>query len=104
MAAALSGVCAATSTPAEKLCPCPDRTTTEISERASISASADDSSRIIGRSSTFSGGLTRVICAIGGLNARATRGLGVLVLVAVFMSKLQAGAAVELPVRSPAKD
>src|SRR6185437_7639126 len=56
MAATLSGVCAATSTPAEKQFPSPRITTTEISDLDSTSARAAESSSIIGISMMLSGG------------------------------------------------
>src|SRR5579862_4895925 len=53
----LSGVCAATSTPAENALPAPLRTITEMSLRASSSARDRANSSIIAMSITFSGGL-----------------------------------------------
>src|SRR5580704_13272386 len=69
----LSGVCAATSTPAEKALPAPLSTTTERSERASISPSACASSSIIAMSMTFTGGWLNTSRATGGAMFTTTR-------------------------------
>jgi hypothetical protein len=73
MAATLSGVCAATSTPAEKQLPSPRITTTEISDLDSISARAAESSSITGISMMLSGGFLRTMCAADPLLSNESR-------------------------------
>src|SRR5580692_81119 len=69
----LPGACAATSTPAENDLPSALSTTTEISERASISARACVNSSIIGISMTFRGALRRTMLAAEELISTASR-------------------------------
>src|SRR3984957_15816695 len=73
MPSTLSGVCAATSTPAENALPSPLKTTVETSARSSISASVCANSSIIGTSITFRGARCKAIRESGGWMSTASR-------------------------------
>src|ERR1700686_434274 len=75
----LSGVCAATSTPAENALPSPLITITETSARASISPKHCASSSIIGILTTFNGGCRREIRATGGSASNTSEANGITV-------------------------
>jgi hypothetical protein len=69
----LSGVCAATSTPAEKALPSPLITTLEIRGCASISDRVRVNSSIIATSMTFRGELDKTMRATGAVISAAIR-------------------------------
>jgi len=73
MDSTLSGVCAATSTPAEKFFPAPEITIVEIFERVSMPESACANSSIMGISITLRGGLLRTSRAVGLDSAKEIR-------------------------------